>query len=60
MQAIQRQELPDIQALQPDLGDDLADLIYRMLARQREARIPSVRLVGAELKVLGLTQLKVR
>ena len=52
MQAIQNQEMPDLQDLKPGLSDDLADLVYRMLARRRVARIPSVRLIGDELETI--------
>lgn len=43
-------ETPDIEAMRPETPVELADLIYRMLAKDREARIPSVRLVGSELE----------
>jgi len=49
MMAIMTKPLPDLQAIRPDVPDALADLIYRMLEKDRERRIPSVRLVGAEL-----------
>lgn len=52
MHAIQNQELPDLQTIRPEVSDGLTDLVYRMLSRQREIRIPSVRLVGAELEAL--------
>ncbi|MBC8444496.1 MAG: serine/threonine protein kinase, partial [Chloroflexi bacterium] len=35
-----------------DVPSALADLIYRMLEKDRDARIPSVRLVGAELEAI--------
>jgi predicted ATPase len=50
--AVMGQELPDMQALRPDIPDGLADLVYRMLVKDREGRIPSARLVGAELEGL--------
>ena len=50
--AIMGQELPDLQELRPDVPDELADLVYRMLVKDREGRVPSARLVGAELKGL--------
>jgi serine/threonine protein kinase/DNA-binding CsgD family transcriptional regulator/tetratricopeptide (TPR) repeat protein len=50
--AIYGQPVPDIGQLRPDLPDALADLIYRMLEKERLARIPSVRLVGAELEAM--------
>lgn len=43
---------PDVQEIRVDTPDDLNDLIYRMLEKNREARIPSVRLVGAELEAI--------
>jgi predicted ATPase len=43
---------PDLEALRPDCPTALADLIYRMLEKDRDARIPSVRLVGAEVEAL--------
>ena len=50
MQAILHQPIPDIQALRPEISDDLADLLYRMLERDLKARIPGVRHVGALLE----------
>lgn len=50
--AILTHPVPDIGALRPDLPDSLVDLVYRMLIKEREARIPSVRLVGAELEAI--------
>jgi predicted ATPase len=35
-----------------DVADALADLVYRMLRKDRGQRIPSVRLVGAELEAI--------
>ena len=41
------------------MPDELADLVYRMLEKDRVARIPSVRLVGVELEeILRVTSLK--
>jgi len=51
--AILTQPLPDLAQRRPDLPDALADLIYRMLEKDREQRIPSVRLVGAELEAIA-------
>lgn len=48
--AILTQPLPDLQRLCPDASDALIDLVYRMLEKDRSARIPSVRMVGAELE----------
>jgi predicted ATPase len=41
---------PDLEALAPDAPPALVDLIYRMLEKEREARISSARRVGAELE----------
>ena len=46
------QPVPDLAELVPGLPDGLVDLVYRMLEKDREQRIPSVRLVGAELDAL--------
>ena len=51
--AILTQPVPDLAQHRPDLPDALADLIYRMLEKDREQRIPSVRLVGAELEAIA-------
>src|SRR5579859_1241202 len=48
--AILNQRTPDLEALRPDAPVALVDLIYRMLEKSREQRIPSARLVGAELE----------
>jgi len=45
-------KLPDLEAIRPDVPVALADLIYRMLEKDRSARIPSVRLIGAELETI--------
>ncbi|MCP4516003.1 MAG: serine/threonine protein kinase, partial [Delftia sp.] len=50
--AITTQPAPDLETLRPDAPAALGDLIYRMLEKEREARIPSVRLVGAELEAI--------
>ena len=44
--------LPDLAVVRPDVPEALIDLIYRMLAKDRGARITSVRLVGAELEAI--------
>jgi predicted ATPase/DNA-binding CsgD family transcriptional regulator len=41
---------PDLEALRQDIPVGLVDLIYRMLEKDRNARIPSMRLIGAELE----------
>ncbi|HSR29272.1 MAG TPA: protein kinase, partial [Anaerolineae bacterium] len=50
--AILTQPLPDLAQLVPGIPDALADLVYRMLERDHQQRIPSVRLVGAELEAI--------
>lgn len=44
--------LPDLEQIRPDVPVALIDLIYRMLEKDPNARIPSVRLVGAELEMV--------
>ena len=48
--AIATQPIPDLEALQPDAPVELVDLVYRMLERDRNARISSMRHVGAALE----------
>ncbi len=50
--AITTQPLPDLEALRPDIPIALVDLIYRMLEKDPNARIRSVRMVGAELEAI--------
>jgi len=50
--AILTQPVPDLAQLTPDVPDTLADLVYRMLEKDLQQRIPSVRLVGAELEAM--------
>jgi serine/threonine-protein kinase len=50
--SIMGQELPDMEQLRPEIPDGLADLVYRMLVKDRAGRIPSARMVGAELEGL--------
>jgi predicted ATPase len=52
LNAILTQPVPDLAQLAPHLPDGLVDLVYRMLEKDRQQRIPSVRLVGAELEAL--------
>lgn len=52
MQAILTQRPPDITDMREDIPDALIDLIYRMLEKNVEQRIPSMRLVGAELEAI--------
>jgi len=51
--AILTQPVPDLAQLAPGLPDGLLDLVYRMLEKDRQQRIPSVRLVGAELEAIA-------
>ncbi|MEM7115344.1 MAG: protein kinase, partial [Chloroflexota bacterium] len=44
--------LPDIRQQRPHIPDIVEDLLYRMLAKNRADRIPSIRLVGAELEAI--------
>jgi len=48
--AILNQPLPDLIRLAPDTPDVLVDLICRMLEKDSRQRIPSIRLVAAELE----------
>ncbi|NIP18555.1 MAG: hypothetical protein GWM87_10630, partial [Xanthomonadales bacterium] len=50
--AILTQPVPDLAQRCPDAPDALVDLVYRMLEKDRGQRIPSVRLVGAELEAI--------
>lgn len=52
MTAILSQPVPDLEAMRPEAPVALVDLIYRMLAKNPAERIPSVRLVGAELEAI--------
>ena len=50
--AILTEQPPDIEELRPDAPVQLVDLVYRMLDKDKNARIPSIRLVGAELEMI--------
>lgn len=50
IKAIATQPIPDLEALQPAAPIELVDLVYRMLERDRDARISSMRYVGAALE----------
>ena len=50
--AIINQPLPDIITFRSDIPDALNALLYRMLTKNRTDRIPSIRLVGAELEAI--------
>lgn len=51
--AIIQQPLPDLRQFRPDAPPALVDLIGRMLQKDHEHRIPSVRLVGAALEAIA-------
>jgi predicted ATPase len=50
--AILTQPISNLETLRPDVPIALVDLVYRMLAKDRHARINSARLVGAELEAI--------
>ena len=50
--AILTQPTPDLLAARPDTPEALADLIYRMLEKDPQQRLPSMRLAAAELEAL--------
>jgi serine/threonine protein kinase len=50
--AILSHPLPDLEAQHPDVPVSLVDLVNRMVMKNPTERIPSMRLVGAELEVL--------
>jgi DNA-binding SARP family transcriptional activator len=50
--AIMTQPTPDLNQYRSDIPPALADLVYRMLVKDPEQRIASVRLVGAELEAI--------
>jgi predicted ATPase/predicted Ser/Thr protein kinase len=52
LSAILTQPVPDLAQRCPDAPEALVDLVYRMLEKDRQQRIPSVRLVGAELEAI--------
>jgi serine/threonine protein kinase/DNA-binding CsgD family transcriptional regulator/tetratricopeptide (TPR) repeat protein len=52
LSAILTQPMPELQVLRADAPNSLVDLIYRMVTKELEARIPSMRLVGAELEAI--------
>jgi hypothetical protein len=43
---------PDLQELRPDVSDRLADLVYRMLTKDRNWRIPKMNLIITELDAI--------
>ncbi|HVO71163.1 MAG TPA: protein kinase [Aggregatilineaceae bacterium] len=50
--AILTKPAPDLQRLRPGTPPALIDLIHRMLEKDRDRRIASVRLIGAELEAI--------
>jgi predicted ATPase/tetratricopeptide (TPR) repeat protein len=52
MGAILTRPTPDLERLRPDAPIALIDLIYRMLEKDRALRIPTMRLVAAELEAV--------
>jgi serine/threonine protein kinase/tetratricopeptide (TPR) repeat protein len=50
--SILQEPVPDLEALCPNVPIALVDLIYRMLEKDPNARIRSVRLIGAELEAI--------
>ncbi len=52
MWSINNQPLPDLHRLRDDLPTELVELVGKMLRRDLAARIPSARLVGAELELI--------
>ena len=50
LMSIMTEPPPDIQELRPEVSDELADLIYRMLVKDADRRIPSTRVVGVALE----------
>jgi predicted ATPase len=52
--AIVQHPTPDLEQIRPDAPVALVDLVYRMLEKDPNARVPSARLVGAELEAIQL------
>lgn len=52
MQTILTQKPADLNDYRTDIPDALSDLIYRMLEKDVEQRIPSMRQIGAELEAM--------
>jgi serine/threonine protein kinase/tetratricopeptide (TPR) repeat protein len=50
--AILTRPAPDLRRLRPNVPEPLLNLIYSMLEKDRARRIPSIRLVGAELEAI--------
>ncbi len=58
MLAIMREPPDDIQLLNPEVPDHLAELIYRMLTKDKHLRIPKMSLVQSELNHISKFGLK--
>lgn len=54
LQAIAMKPIPDLEALCPEASSQLIDLIYRMLDKNPDARIPTMQQVGLELESITL------
>lgn len=52
LHAILTKPLPPLEETRPNLPVALVDLVYRMLEKNIEARIPRMRMVGAELEAI--------
>ena len=52
LEAILNRPVPLLRPLRPEIPEELEELIERMLVKNREHRIPSVRQVGAELEAI--------
>jgi serine/threonine-protein kinase len=50
--AILTQPVPDLAVRRPDVPEALVDLVYRVLEKVRDKRVPSARQVGAELEAV--------
>jgi serine/threonine-protein kinase len=50
--AILTQPVPDLARRRPDVPEALADLVYRMLEKDWDKRVPSARQVGADLEAI--------
>lgn len=50
--AITTQAVPDLESIRSDVPISLVDLIYRMLEKDPNSRIRSVRMIGAELEAI--------
>jgi serine/threonine protein kinase/tetratricopeptide (TPR) repeat protein len=44
---------PDLESLRPDIPVQLVDLVYRMLPKEPDQRVSSVRQIGATLEAIG-------